>query len=419
MDTLYVYFNGDFAGILTKENKNISFTYDNLYAEKTTTLPLSASLPKQKESFSSDITESFFQSLLPDEGIKKAIARILQTDETNTFRILEELGGDCAGAIYFSKKQLDTNYSLQHEYRKVNDEDAYTILSSLKKRPLYIGEEDFRVSGAGAQSKLVACIFDNTLHLPLNGTPSTHIIKPNIDGYENTTYNELFCMKLARLCGLETPECFIKTLNREPYYVVARYDRELIGTNYTRIHQEDFCQALGILPENKYESDGGPSLKDCFNLLQKIGISGKGKIDFLDRIIFNYLIGNTDAHGKNFSILYKNRKAELAPCYDLLCTEIISPFYNNGEHNKVKMAMKLGSKKYMISKVTRENFEKLTDISGFRKDYILKRVDAMCKKIIPNAKLLRDSLNEHSNTESPVYTEIIALMQKHVEIISL
>lgn len=414
MDTLYVYFNGTFAGVLTKENKNISFTYDNLYAKDEATLPLSASLPKQKESFSFDITEAFFQSLLPDEGIKKAIARILQTDETNTFRLLEELGGDCAGAIYFSKKQLDCSFPLQHEYRKVNDEDAYTILSSLKKRPLYIGEEDFRVSGAGAQSKLVACIFDNTLHLPLNGTPSTHIIKPNIDGYENTTYNELFCMKLAKLCELDAPECFIKTINGEPYYIVERYDRKIIGNTYTRIHQEDFCQALGILPENKYESDGGPSLEDCFNLVQKIGISGKGKIEFLDRIIFNYLIGNTDAHGKNYSILYKNGKAELAPCYDILCTAILFPYYN-----KVKMAMKLSSKKYILSKVTRENFEKLSDISGFRKDYILKRVDAMCKKIIPTAKILCDTLNENSNTASPVYTEIIGLIQKHVNIISI
>lgn len=246
---------------------------------------------------------------MPDEGIKKAIARILQTDEKNTFRLLEELGGDCAGSIYFSKKRLESGFPLQQKYRKVND------------------EEDFRVSGAGAQFKLVACIFDNTLHLPLNGTPSTHIIKPNIDGYENTTYNELFCMKLAHLYGLETP------------------------------------------------------------------------------------VGNTDAHGKNFSILYKNNKAELAQCYDILSTAILFPYYN-----KVKMAMKLSSKKYILSKITRENFEKLAEISGFKKDYILKRVDALCKRIISNANMLCDTRNQDETTASPVYAEIIELVQKHVHI---
>lgn len=349
---------------------------------------------------------------MPEDVARTQIARILKTDSRNTFALLKIIGADCAGAISVQSQNVKLQDLSNPKYKYIEDEEAYNILSSLKVRPLYIGEDDFRISGAGAQEKLIACIINNKLALPLNGTPSTHIIKPNIEGYKDTVFNELFCMKLAKACGLNAPVCFIKTINDKNFYVVERYDREKNDELWTRIHQEDFCQILNILPENKYESDGGPNLKSCFELLDKLKVAATSKIAFIDLVIFNYLIGNGDAHAKNFSILYKNDIPMLATCYDLMCTAIMVPYYD-----KHKMAMKLCAKKYFMSKVKRDNFAKLSEISGYRADFILKRLDIMSAKIGKEANKLANVLNSTTDTQSDVYCSIIKIIEKHVSMV--
>lgn len=408
-DTLNVYFKNKLAGYLTYDNGLLSFQYDKDYITNNERAPLSASLPLNDTIFNDNVARPFFDGLLPEDVARVQIARILKTDTRNTFALLKGIGADCAGAISIQPANVKIQDPAKPEYRYVNDDEAYNILGSLKIRPLYIGDDDFRISGSGAQDKLIACIVNNQLALPLNGTPSTHIIKPNIEGYSNTTLNELFCMKLAKACGLNAPECFIKTIKDKKFYVVERYDREKNNGLWTRIHQEDFCQILNILPENKYESDGGPSLESCFALLDKISVSASSKIAFIDLVIFNYLIGNGDAHAKNFSVLYKNNIPELAPCYDLMCTAIMAPYYD-----KHRMAMKLGASKYYMSRVKRENFEKLSEISGYRADFILKRLDMLSARIITKAKELADKLNSSADTQTDVYSAIINIIEKHV-----
>lgn len=349
---------------------------------------------------------------MPEDVARTQIARILKTDSRNTFALLKIIGADCAGAISVQSQNVKLQDLSNPKYKYIEDEEAYNILSSLKVRPLYIGEDDFRISGAGAQEKLIACIINNKLALPLNGTPSTHIIKPNIEGYKDTVFNELFCMKLAKACGLNAPVCFIKTINDKNFYVVERYDREKNDELWTRIHQEDFCQILNILPENKYESDGGPNLKSCFELLDKLKVAATSKIAFIDLVIFNYLIGNGDAHAKNFSILYKNDIPMLATCYDLMCTAIMVPYYD-----KHKMAMKLCAKKCFMSRVKRDDFAKLSEISGYRADFILKRLDIMSAKIGKEANKLANVLNSTTDTQSDVYCSIIKIIEKHVSMV--
>ncbi|MBE6451601.1 MAG: type II toxin-antitoxin system HipA family toxin [Alphaproteobacteria bacterium] len=408
-EILNVYFKNKLAGYLSYDNGLLSFQYHRDYLSDKDRTPISASLPLCDEIFGDNIARPFFDGLLPEDSARVQIARILQTDSRNTFALLKSIGADCAGAISVYPQNAKINVLSAPEYRYIEDDEAYNILSSLKVRPLYIGDDDFRISGAGAQDKLIACFINNKLVLPLNGTPSTHIIKPNIEGYADTVFNELFCMKLAKACGLNAPTCYIKTIKDKKFYVVQRYDRENYDGLWTRIHQEDFCQILNILPENKYESDGGPNLKSCFNLLSQIGVSAVSKIAFIDLIIFNYLIGNGDAHAKNFSVLYKNNIPELAPCYDLMCTAVMSEYYE-----KHKMAMKLSSSKYYMSKVRRENFEKLSEISGYRSDFILKRLDILSSKILKKAYELADELNSSQDTKSDVYLSIIEIIKKHI-----
>lgn len=412
LETLDVYFKNKLAGFLNYESGQLSFRYNEDYVKNPDNPPLSASLPLNENTFDDRITRSFFDGLLPEDTARVQIARILKTDSRNTFALLKNIGADCAGAISVLPPNTKINDVTEPTYRFVNDDEAYDILTSLKIRPLYIGDDDFRVSGSGAQDKLIACIVDNKLALPLNGTVSTHIIKPNIEGYKNTVFNELFCMKLAKACGLNTPDCFIKTIKDKSFYVVERYDREQKNGLWSRIHQEDFCQILNVLPENKYESDGGPNLAACFELLNKIGVPATSKIAFTDLVIFNYLIGNGDAHAKNFSILYKNDIPELAPCYDLMCTAIMAAYYD-----KYKMAMKLCASKYYMSNVRRDNFAKLSEISGYRSDFILKRLDALSSKILDKATELTKTLNSSPETKSDIYADIVEIIKKHISMV--
>lgn len=411
-DVLNVYLKNKFAGCLSYNNGELSFQYDKNYLANNNNFPLSASLPLSESIFNDNVVRPFFDGLLPEDVARTQIARIFKTDSRNTFALLKSIGADCAGAISVQSQNVKLQDLSNPEYKYIEDEEAYNILSSLKVRPLYIGEDDFRISGAGAQDKLIACIIKNKLALPLNGTPSTHIIKPNIEGYKDTVFNELFCMKLAKACGLNVPGCFIKTIKDKNFYIVERYDREKNDELWTRIHQEDFCQILNILPENKYESDGGPNLKSCFELLDKLKVAATSKIAFIDLVIFNYLIGNGDAHAKNFSILYKNDIPMLAPCYDLMCTAIMAPYYD-----KHKMAMKLCAKKYFMSRVKRDNFAKLSEISGYRADFILKRLDIMSAKIGKEANKLANILNSTTDTQSDVYCSIIKIIEKHVSMV--
>ncbi len=411
-NSLDVYFKNIFAGKLfkSKSKNTLTFIYDPAYLKSENPEQISASLPLSTEEHENYIVEPFFAGLLPEENAKAVIAKLLKTDVRNTFNLLEHLGGDCAGAIATYKSGTSPNNNETNEYKTLDDKEACDVLCGLKQRPLHFGEDDFRISGAGAQDKLIACIIDDKLALPLNGTPSTHILKPNIYGYTDSVYNELFCMQLAKKCGLTVPNTFIKTFCDIPFYVVERYDRKQEGDTWQRIHQEDFCQLLHVLPEHKYESDGGPSLQACFELLNSLKVEGPSKIAFLDLVIFNFLIGNGDAHGKNFSILYKDKIPELAPCYDLMCTAIMAPHYK-----KSKMAMKLGSSDYGMSYVMRKNFTNLASISAYREDYILKRVYSLAETITAKAETLAHELNQNKQTESEVFGKIIDIIKKHAE----
>jgi serine/threonine-protein kinase HipA len=146
--------------------------------------------------------------------------------------------------------------------------------------------------------------------------------------------------------------------------------------------------------------------------LDKLKVAATSKIAFIDLIIFNYLIGNGDAHAKNFSILYKNDIPMLAPCYDLMCTAIMDPYYD-----KHKMAMKLCATKYFMNRVKRDNFAKLSEISGYRADFILKRLDVMSTKIGKEANKLANVLNSTTDTQSNVYCSIIKIIEKHVSMV--
>lgn len=319
---LIVYFGKEITGRLwLDEKRRFNFEYDRSWLEKETAIPLSLSLPLQAEPFTDDLSRPFFSNLLPEADMRRTIARSLGLSEGNDYALLEAIGGECAGAVSLLPEGFPPAKS--GEYRLLDDKSLYEIINLLPTKPFLAGDEGIRLSLAGVQSKLPVYLENEKIYLPTGCKASSHIIKPAIRDFSSTVENEAFCMALAKNMGLPVPDSRIYR-SMAPLYLVERYDRirSDIG-EIVRIHQEDFCQALGVPPEAKYESEGGPSLENCFSILRKFSTRPAADIkELINWVIFNYLIANADAHAKNLSLLFIDEGIRLAPFYDLLCTKV-------------------------------------------------------------------------------------------------
>ena len=383
MDALNVYLRGERVGVLRDEEGRMSFVYDSEYVKSPMNEQLSHSVPIRAEPYSHEEIEPFLSGLLPDDIIRTRLGRILQIPRENTFAFLKAIGGDCAGAIAFFHKG-DEPVEDAPRYRRLSNEEAGLILDNLERRPLDIGEDGFRISGAGAQDKLIACRRDGAVWLPLEGTPSTHIIKTAIRDYPDSVENECFAMRLAEACGLDAAKCDIVEIGGKRRYICERYDREICDGRTVRLHQEDFCQILRIDPKRKYESLGGPGIADSMKLMRDLSLSAADTLEFLRRIIFTFLIGNGDAHGKNYSVLYIGRKTRLAPMYDIMSTAIYP------EISK-RMAMKIDGE-YAFKWITRAKFLRMADKLGISPRMMAKELDRMCARLLDKAPLVRAKL---------------------------
>jgi serine/threonine-protein kinase HipA len=383
--TLDVYIGDDITGQLVQDDGGqMSFTYAEGWRNKPGAVPLSQSLPLRAEPFKGKECRGFFGGILPEEAKCEIIARNLGISARNDYAMLERIGGECAGAVTFvpaGGALPEKNY----DYRKLSDNELAGILRELPKRPLLAGDKGVRLSLAGAQDKVAVHIEGGEISLPLGGAPSTHILKPAVERFDGVVFNEALCMNLAAASGLPAAGVETRTVDGIDFLVVERNDRhhgKSADDNPTleRLHQEDFCQALGFVSEMKYQMEGGPSLKQCFALLRDV--SSTPVIDLarlLDAVIFNYLAGNNDAHGKNYSLLYKplekgGRETMLSPLYDIVSTV----YYPDLSRD---MAMKIG-KEYSSENVTAKDFEQLAEEAGFGKALVRRRVPELADTVI-------------------------------------
>jgi len=379
--TLDVYLHRHLVGNLVQdEHGQMVFDYTEGWLANPAAIALSHSLPLTKKHFNRNDCRGFFAGILPEESKREIIARNLGISAKNDFALLEQIGGECAGAVTFIPAG-DKLPERDDSYRPLTRQALAEILKSLPRRPLMAGEEGIRLSLAGAQDKIAVHILNGQISIPLGGAPSTHILKPAIERFEGLVFNEALCMKLAHAVGMPTAKVEVGNAEGIDYLLVERYDRTLDSLggqpHLKREHQEDFCQALGIVSENKYQNEGGPSLKQCFELLRDT--SSAPVIDLqslLDAVIFNYLTGNHDAHGKNFSLLYRDESSSirLAPFYDLLSTS----YYP--ELSK-KMAMKIGGE-YVADKISLKHFEQLAEEAGLAKPIVKRRVAELAETIL-------------------------------------
>ena len=381
MEELAVHLRDRRIGTLRSDGGAISFAYAADYLREPGAEPLSFTLPLREEPYAERDVAAFLSGLLPDEGVRRRIAEILGLSSENTFGLLREIGEDCAGAIAFFAPGRIPSAQGPGDYRELSPEEAARILRELPSRPLDVGEEGFRISGAGAQDKLVACIRGDRIVLPLRGAPSTHIVKAGIPRFPETVPNELLCMRLARRAGLSAASCGLFRAGGEIYYATERFDRATDGAGRTvRLHQEDFCQLLRCDPKIKYESEGGPGIADCFRLLREMELPLADTIELLDRVVFNFLVGNGDAHAKNFSVLYRDARPRLAPAYDIVSTAVYPALWK-------RMAMKIGGE-YNPRYVALRHFLRMGEAAGLSERLVraeIRKVSEASFRALPDA----------------------------------
>ncbi len=383
-DHLGVRLNGVLAGRLWQQRQHLVFGYDPAWLARKSIPVLSQSLPARAEPHEGPEVEAFFGNLLPEGDVRSAVARALRISERNDYALLDAIGGDCAGALMLSRPDAPVIEAIAAGSLLSADE-LRRMVSEAPSRPLLAGEHGMRLSLAGAQTKFALCKAGDHWVKPAPGAISTHILKPAIRDLPGSIENEAFCMTLAKRCGLGVPDCWIET--DPPLYVVERYDRvrDVATGRVKRLHQEDFCQALGVPSSNKYEAEGGPSLKACFDLVRRVSSDPTGDLlRLLDWVIFNFLIGNHDAHAKNLSLIYRGGQTRLAPFYDLIST---AAYPNLSE----KFAMRIGGAK-AIRYMSMRDWREFAEECGMTVAFAIKRMAMLTEQFNREAVQLFENL---------------------------
>jgi len=285
---------------------------------------LSHSLPVRDEPYGPIETRTFFEGLLPESSRRDELARELRLDSNDSYALLAAIGRDCAGAIVIVPAEEDHQLS-DGPVEWLTDGELSDLVDELPRRPLGISRrgQKMRLSLAGVQRKLVLVRSGSgRFGVPTADTPSTHLIKPEYEHeYPSLAHNEKFCMSVARCLGLPAAETELISIGGRPCLVSRRFDRGSEGSAIVRLHQEDLCQALAVPSNLKYQSGLGPGFARFRGLLGEIG-RGADVRTMVRAATTNFVLGNSDAHGKNFAILFAEMGRELAPLYDIVSTAV-------------------------------------------------------------------------------------------------
>ncbi len=328
---LDVYLCGEKVGCLYTDKKyGLSFRYDE-GAER----PISISLPLSNEEYRKKKVEPFFSGLLPDGESRLQLAQNAHVSPSSVIKLLSHYGREIAGALVIINHGEE--YSMEKDdYIPITESEIAQRIRNRESENLLLWGDNVRLSLAGAQNKLPLLHKDDRWFLPAGNSPSNCIIKPG----KSIALNEFVVTRLAGKCGFNTPEVALKYFEDQLTFVSYRYDRVNKDGSLMRLHQEDMCQALSIPPEKKYQAEGGPGVRDIVKLIEDN--SSLAVIDlreFYRILVFNFLVGNCDSHGKNYSFIYlDDNKLRLAPFYDNVCTTIYPGISR-------ELSMKIGKKK--------------------------------------------------------------------------
>jgi len=340
--TLNVWWDGSFVGQFAQDRHgDIRFTYSQAWLDDEKALPLSASLPKRPEQFSRRECRPFFGGLLPEESQRQVAAQALGVSPANDFALLDRLGGDVAGALQLlpeNQKPIEIAPLAKRLPTPLDDAGIVRVLDALPMRPLLAGEEGLSLSLAGAQSKVPIVLIGEQIALPLPGQATTHILKPPIARFEGTTENEAFVMRLAATIGLDVAQWSQGLLGGVRFSWLKDITARAMDAAWCIASNRKTSAKRSACHPKRNMRANGPTFKDCFGLLRRVSARpATDVLKLLDAAIFNLVVGNADAHGKNFSILYDDQGPRMAPLYDLLST-IAYPDLSP------KMAMRIGKR---------------------------------------------------------------------------
>lgn len=359
---LNVFLNSRLVGQLVREpSGGVSFAYARDWLEWEHRMPVSLSLPLQENRYSGAPVMAVFDNLLPDSDlIRRGVAERVGAEGVDAFSLLSQIGRDCIGALQFLPDGQEPQPMSELTGEPVDNDQIGAILSDLDLAPLGIRREnDFRISVAGAQEKTALFRKDGQWIEPTGTTPTTHIIKPQIGRLPNgmdlsdSVENEYLCLKLMEAFGLRAANVEMAQFGDKKALVVERFDRRWTSDGrLIRLPQEDCCQALSIVPTQKYQNEGGPGISDIMDLLLGSDDPNKDRYDFFKANVLFWLLGATDGHGKNFSIsLLPGGRFRMTPLYDVLT---VQPTVDARqiERKYYKLAMNFGnSNHYKVSNI--------------------------------------------------------------------
>jgi serine/threonine-protein kinase HipA len=379
MARLPVYFEQRLVGTIDVDKNGPGFVYDSNWIGLKGAFPISTTMPLRSERVASDAFLPWAANLLPESEQLRTLGQILGMARSDVVGLLSAIGGDTAGALAIGQPGRTSSV----QWRPIgNPEDLERVINDLPNKPFLVGDEGVSMSLAGVQSKLAVAVDPNgNICIPMNGSPSTHILKPDSARLSGSVQNEAFCLTLARRMKIPTPDVTTGRAGNRTYLLVNRYDRSNVGGRWRRLHQEDYCQALGVPPSAKYESNRtgiqGPSLKDMFDLTRR-HMPPTELIGLLDMVIVNVLFCNTDAHAKNYSIMIRAGGASLAPMYDLMCGEV----WENVTKN---LAQKIAGES-RGDHIKRTHWQRFARECGLNPRQVLDRVTRLAKSVITEAE---------------------------------
>ena len=355
--------------------------YDESYRSQPAATPLSVSMPVQVRSHSDRAITPWLWGLLPDNAAVLARwARQFQVSASSPFSLLSTpIGRDCAGAVRFARPaEVDQALDRPGNIAWLTEDEVADRLRELREdSTAWLGRTfTGQFSLAGAQSKTALLRRNGRWGVPSGSTPTTHILKPAITGFDDHDLNEHLCLAAARRAGLLAVRTQVTRFGDVSAVVVERFDRRSAGQAFGRIHQEDLCQAMSVPPAGKYQSEGGPGPREVADLLRRVMRPGEAYAAlwrFADALIWNWLIAGTDAHAKNYSILLAGDDVRLAPLYD------VSSALPYGIHEKkLRLAMKVGGG-YSVSP-SRSTWSRAAAELGLRADELIDRARELAER---------------------------------------
>jgi len=379
MAGLSVYFEARRVGVIEVGDAGPTFTYDDAWLDLRGAFPISVTMPLRVEAFGADVILPWASNLLPESQSLQTLGHLMGKSTADVIGILSEVGRDTAGALSIGRPGRSR---VADYWRPIeSDNDLERIINELPNKPFLIGDDGVSMSLAGVQTKLAVARDGDRLCIPIDGAPSTHILKPDSDRLFGGVQNEAFCLVLGRKIGLTVPDVTTGKAGSRSYLLVERYDRRLLNGRWRRLHQEDFCQALGKPPGAKYQTNHlgipGPTLKDMFGVSRK-HMRPAEILKLLDIVIFNVLCVNTDAHAKNYALLLSAGGASMAPVYDVMCADVFDGVTKN-------MAQKIAGKS-RGDHLCGRHWQRMAVECGLNPSRTLQRVERLASSVLMQAE---------------------------------